>query len=81
MSFDVHEHGDPRLRAGAARRRAQPAPRRRLGPYGLLAVAGIAVSLTVIVAVSLARESWMGPPLAMPGSGPPCRAEQLASVR
>ena len=71
MSFDVHEHGDPRLRAGAARRRAQPAPRRRLGPYGLLAVAGIAVSLTVIVAVSLARQSWMGPPLAMPASGPP----------
>jgi len=36
-----------------------------------LAAAGIGTSLASIIAVSLARKSWMGPPLPMPRVGPP----------
>jgi hypothetical protein len=39
--------------------------------YGWLATTGIAVALAVFIAASLARASWMTPPLIMPSIGPP----------
>ncbi len=39
--------------------------------YGWVAVAGVAAALTIFIAASLARASWMTPPLAMPSAGPP----------
>ncbi len=38
---------------------------------GRLAVAGIVSALLIMIGASLLRSSWMPPPLAMPGSGPP----------
>ena len=73
MSFDVPRRAG--LRAAPADQQARPwppqAPQRRARLLLWLASAGIGSSLAVIVAVSLARESWMGPPLTMPGIGPP----------
>lgn len=69
MSFDVHGH--TRLQRAATRPAEQAPSGRPARPYLWLAAAGIGSSLAVIVAVSLARGSWMGPPLPMPAVGPP----------
>ncbi|HUD78818.1 MAG TPA: hypothetical protein VMR00_13295 [Streptosporangiaceae bacterium] len=73
MSFEVPRRAG--LRAAPADRQARlrppEAPQRRARLLLWLAGAGIGSSLAVIVAVSLARGSWMGPPLTMPGIGPP----------
>jgi hypothetical protein len=69
MSFDVQGHARQESAPTASAERALPSrPVRR---YLWLAAGGIGASLAVIVAVSLARESWMGPPLPMPRAGPP----------
>jgi len=69
MSFDVPGHA--RLQPAPAHPAEQAAPGRPARPYLWLAAAGIGSSLAVIMAVSLARGSWMGPPLPMPAVGPP----------
>jgi hypothetical protein len=69
MSFDVHGHA--RLQPAPARPADRAPPGRPVRPYLWLAGSGIGSSLAVIVAVSLARGSWMGPPLPMPAVGPP----------
>jgi hypothetical protein len=61
MSFDAHEQaGLPPVAA------ARPV---RLS--GWLGATGIAACLLVMIAVSLARASWMQPPLPVPATGPP----------
>jgi hypothetical protein len=69
MSFDVQGHA--RLQSASPASAEQALPSRPVRPYVCLAAAGIGASLAVIVAASLARESWMGPPLPMPRVGPP----------
>jgi hypothetical protein len=69
MSFDVQRTGQ--LKAAPTRWSVQAPPARPARPYLWLAAAGIGSSLAVMVAVSLARASWMGPPLPMPRMGPP----------
>jgi hypothetical protein len=72
MSFDVQGH--PPLQSaptGSAEQAPTGRPMRPVRPYLWLAGAGIGAALAVIVAVSLARGSWMGPPLPMPRIGPP----------
>jgi len=69
MSFDLPGHA--RLQPAPAHPAEQAAPGRPARPYLWLAAAGIGSSLAVIMAVSLARGSWMGPPLPMPAVGPP----------
>lgn len=69
MSFDVQGHAP--LQPAPTGSAAQAPPGRPVRPYLWLAAAGIGTSLAVIVAVSLARGSWMGPPLSMPRAGPP----------
>jgi len=69
MSFDVQ--GDARLQSAPPAPAEQALPSRPVRPYLWLATAGIGASLAVIVAASLARESWMGPALPMPRVGPP----------
>src|SRR5215469_1323044 len=39
--------------------------------YGGIACGGIGAALAVMIAASLTRASWMGPPMAMPRTGPP----------
>jgi hypothetical protein len=39
--------------------------------YAGVASAGIGAALAVMIAASLTRASWMGPPMAMPKTGPP----------
>jgi hypothetical protein len=67
MSFDVH--GRARIEAGPAT--VAPPAARSARIYIWAAAAGIGASLIVMVVVSLAQASWMGPPLPMPGIGPP----------
>lgn len=50
---------------------AAPAPSRSARWFGWLGVAGIGSSLSVTLATSLARASWTGPRIPMPGVGPP----------
>ncbi len=69
MSFDVQGHA--RLQPAPTGSAEQAPPARPVRPYLWVAAAGIGISLAVIVAVSLARGSWMGPPLPMPRIGPP----------
>ncbi len=69
MSFDVQGHA--RLQSAPTASAEQAPASRPVRRYLWLAAAGIGASLAVIVAASLARESWMGPPLPMPGVGPP----------
>jgi hypothetical protein len=69
MSFDVQGHA--RLQSAPTASAEQALPTRPVRPYLWLAAVGIGTSLAVIVAASLARESWMGPPLPMPRVGPP----------
>ena len=69
MSFDVQRTGQ--LKPAPTRWSEQAPPGRPARLYLWLAAAGIGSSLAVIVAVSLARASWMGPPLPMPRVGPP----------
>jgi hypothetical protein len=69
MSFDVQRTGQ--LSSAPTRSSVQVSPGRLVRPYLWLAAAGIGSSLAVIVAVSLAHASWMGPPLPMPRVGPP----------
>jgi hypothetical protein len=87
MSFDVHGRAQLQSAlsgsAQAQSTRAQSAPSplvttitparpERLARLCLwLAAAGIGISLASTIAVSLARKSWMGPPLPMPRIGPP----------
>jgi hypothetical protein len=70
MSFDVHRHASLQ-QAAPASAKPTPAPGRSARVYGWTAVAGIGASLLVFVAVSLARASWMGPPMPIPKVGPP----------
>ena len=42
--------------------------------YALVAYIGIGAALAIMIVASLTRASWMGPPMAMPGSGPPLQA-------
>lgn len=60
------------------RARFQPAWARLTMPAGMLtricvgvASAGIGAALAVMIAASLTRASWMGPPMVMPKTGPP----------
>jgi hypothetical protein len=69
MSFDVQGHA--RLQSAPAPSAEQALPSRPARLYLWLATAGIGASLAVIMAVSLARGSWMGPPMPMPRVGPP----------
>src|SRR5215472_6126514 len=39
--------------------------------YSAVACVGIGTALAVMIAASLTRASWMGPPLTMPKTGPP----------
>ncbi len=80
MSFDVHGHaqlesarsGPTRVAAPAAAPSGGAARQQRSARFWLwLAVGGIGASMISFVAVSLARKSWMGPPLPMPRVGPP----------
>jgi hypothetical protein len=69
MSFDVQGHA--RLQSAPTGAAEQTQPGRPVRPYLWLAAGGIGASLAVILAVSLARGSWMGPPMPMPKVGPP----------
>jgi hypothetical protein len=86
MSFDVPGHAQLRstaedlattAEAPAAAQAAVPGqaeivpPPRWARVYGWLATAGIGSSLIIMIVASLARASWMGPPLPMPRLGPP----------
>jgi hypothetical protein len=79
MSFDVHGHAQLTsaqsgpTQAGSAQAPLTSAalPPRSARIWLWIAMAGIGASLITIVAVSLARQSWMGPPLPMPRIGPP----------
>jgi len=42
--------------------------------YAVVACLGIGTALAVMIAASLTRASWMGPPMAMPTTGPPLQA-------
>lgn len=64
MTFDVNMPA----RLGQPPAAPRQAPVRR---YLWIAATGIGAALTVMVAVSLARQSWTGPPLPMPAVGPP----------
>jgi len=85
MSFDVHGHAQLKpAQLGPTQAGSVPAlfttvaARPRSARVWLwIAMAGIGASLITIVVVSLARKSWMGPPLPMPRIGPPF---QLASL-
>jgi hypothetical protein len=55
--------------AGAHPAGAHPAGRARVA--GWLAVAGIGTSILIMVGTSLVRDSWMYPPIILPGAGPP----------
>jgi len=46
-------------------------PPRSARVYSWIAIAGIGAALIVAIVASLARASWMGPPLVMPKVGPP----------
>jgi hypothetical protein len=78
MSFDVHGHAQLKsAQSGSVQvLLATPAPPRSARLCLWLAGVAIGASLVTIVVVSLARQSWMGPPLPMPRVGPPF---QLAS--
>jgi hypothetical protein len=78
MSFDVHGHAQltsalgPTQAGSAQELLTSAAPPPRSARIWLwIAMAGIGASMATIVAVSLARKSWMGPPLLMPRIGPP----------
>lgn len=72
MSFDAQGHARLQSAPAASKEQAlHSRPVRPVRPYLWLAAAGIGASLTVILAVSLARGSWMGPPMPMPRVGPP----------
>ncbi len=59
---------DPVLQDQVAQARQ---PDRATRIYGWLAATGIAVALVVFIAASLARASWMTPPVPVPPGGPP----------
>jgi hypothetical protein len=67
MSSDVHRRA--RIRPSWANLR-MPAPT-LTRVYAGVAGAAIGAALTVMIAASLTRASWMGPPLSMPMTGPP----------
>jgi hypothetical protein len=69
MSFDAQGHAQ--LKPALTGWTEQAPTGRPVRPYLWLAAAGVGTSLAVMVAVSLARASWMGPPLPMPRLGPP----------
>lgn len=70
MSFDVQGPApQPSVLASPALTGPSPCGSARV--YGWLAIAGIAAALVIMIIVSLARASWMGPPMAMPRVGPP----------
>jgi hypothetical protein len=76
MSFDVHRHAQLTsaqgpTQAGSAEVQLPAVPPRSARIWLWIAMAGIGASLATIIAVSLARKSWMGPPLPMPRIGPP----------
>ncbi len=79
MSFDVHGHAQLKpaqsvpvtAKPTHAPSAAQARPPRSALIWLWVAAAGIGASLLTFVAVSLARDSWMGPPLTMPRVGPP----------
>ncbi len=75
MSFDVHGHAQLTSAQGPTQARSAEVPlavpTRSARIWLWIAAAGIGVSLATIIAVSLARKSWMGPPLPMPRIGPP----------
>jgi hypothetical protein len=76
MSFDMPGHGQL---GAAALAQAAPSgpphlalpPPRSARVYGRLAAAGIGASFAIMIVASLARASWMGPPMPMPKVGPP----------
>jgi hypothetical protein len=67
MSSDVRRRA--RIRSGWVHLRMPAATLTRI--YAGVACAGIGAALAVMIAVSLTRASWMGPPLSMPKTGPP----------
>jgi hypothetical protein len=74
MGIDVH--GRARIQPGSASLTVPVAPPTRVCAW--VAAAGISGALAVMIAASLTRASWMGPPMAMPRTGPPY---QLGSWR
>jgi hypothetical protein len=77
MSFDVHGHAQLTSAQGPTEAGSAVVPLPAVPPtrsariWLWIAMAGIGASLATIIAVSLARKSWMGPPLPMPRIGPP----------
>jgi len=67
MSSEVHRA--PRIRPGWAALKMPTGASTRL--YAGVAYAGIGAALAMMIAASLTRASWMGPPMAMPRTGPP----------
>jgi hypothetical protein len=67
MRIDVQ--GRARIQPGSASLAGPVARSTRV--YAWVAAAGIGAALAVMIAASLTRASWMGPPLAMPRIGPP----------
>lgn len=67
MSSDVRPRA--RIQSGWVRLRMPAATLTRI--YVGVACAGIGAALAVMIAASLTRASWMGPPLSMPKTGPP----------
>ena len=71
-------HGHARIKPSLSRSaQAMPPAARSLVVYSCVAVAGIGAALVVMVTVSLARASWMGPPMPMPKVGPPVELSSL----
>jgi hypothetical protein len=83
MSFDVPgnaqltDSADAALTAVPARAQVAPSRARSARVYGWLAAVGIGASLIVMIVASLARASWMGPPMPMPRLGPPFEISSL----
>ncbi len=79
MTFDVHRHAQMKSAQSVqvpAKRAHAPAAAETASPRSAriwlwVAAVGIGASLITFVAVSLTRQSWMGPPLTMPRTGPP----------
>jgi hypothetical protein len=67
MSFDVH--GRTRIQSSSAGPAAATRSAGRVCAW--IAAGGIGTALAVMIAASLARASWMGPPVPMPRIGPP----------
>lgn len=67
MSFDVHWRA--RMQSDSVRLTVPVGSSTRI--LSGVAAVGIGASLAVMIAASLTRASWMGPPMPMPKTGPP----------